>query len=273
MAWIILLIVGFVGGTVGSIAGLGGGIVIVPSLLFLETSLGVISNMGPQIIVGTSYLVLIATGLSSTIAYMKQKKVDFNSGFIFFIGSGPGAIVGALINRFFETDQFAGVFGLLMIGISLLMFFTKSIKPIGIIKTGKLHTYTDENGMSWEYKYSTILAIIICFFIGILSGLFGIGGGSLLVPIMLLLFGFPTAVAIPTSMFIVFLSGITGSVTHVSLGNVHWLYALALIPGAWFGARFGAYLNRKLNEKVVVTIFRLILIIIGFRMVINAIIG
>lgn len=88
MEWIILFTVGVIGGTIGSLMGLGGGIIVVPALLYLGV-LGVIGDITPQVAVGTSLLAIIATGLSSTMSYFKKKLVDVKSGLLFFIGSGP----------------------------------------------------------------------------------------------------------------------------------------------------------------------------------------
>jgi uncharacterized membrane protein YfcA len=68
-------------------------------------------------------------------------------------------------------------------------------------------------------------------------------------------------------MLVVFLSSVTGSITHILLGNVIWLYALLLVPGAWAGGRFGAYINMKLSGKTIINILRAVLIMIGARMI------
>ena len=107
----LLLIVGLIAGTLGSLVGLGGGIVIVPTLLFLGSGTSLLSEISPQVATGTSLLVIIFTGLSSTIAYYKQKKVDYKSGLFFFIGSGPGGILGAWVNKHLDVNSFSIWFG------------------------------------------------------------------------------------------------------------------------------------------------------------------
>ncbi len=94
-----------------------------------------------------------------------------------------------------------------------------------------------------------------------------------MVPAMILIFLFPPHVAVATSMFMVFLSALVSSGTHVALGNVKWLYALALIPGAWFGAKIGSFVNTKLESKVLVRVLRIILILIGLRLIYQSITG
>jgi uncharacterized protein len=94
MEWVILVIVGLAASSLGSLIGLGGGIIVVPALLYFG-SLSWFGHISPQVAVGTSLFTMIFTGLSSTLAYMKRKTVDYKSGLIFLIGSGPGSILGA----------------------------------------------------------------------------------------------------------------------------------------------------------------------------------
>jgi len=90
---------------------------------------------------------------------------------------------------------------------------------------------------------------------------------------MILLFLFPPHVAVATSMFIVFLSSITNSITHISLGNVVWIYAFVLIPGAWIGAKLGAYINTRIKSKTVIAILRMMLLVIGLKLIFEGLIG
>lgn len=122
-------------------------------------------------------------------------------------------------------------------------------------------------GEPYTYSYQASVGIAIAFVVGFLGGLFGIGGGSLMVPAMMLLFLFPPKVAVATSMFIIFLSSMTGSVSHMISGHVNWLYALALVPGAWFGGKLGAAINRKMQTKTIVMIMRIVLILIGCQLI------
>ncbi|WP_100407570.1 sulfite exporter TauE/SafE family protein [Bacillus solitudinis] len=262
---LLLLFGGLLAGTLGGLVGLGGGIVIVP-LLF---GIGAISHfdISPQIAVGTSMITVVITGLSSTLTYMKKKLVDYKSCLYLFIGSGPGGILGAWVNRYFNDDSFSFYFGLFMVIVAILLMVKNKIKPIGQPKkfTVSRHIVTPE-GEQFTYGINLTLAIPIVFFVGFLSGLFGIGGGSLLVPAMIILFSFPPHIAIASSMMIVFLSAILSSITHISLGNVNWLFALLLLPGAWFGGKLGAFINSKLSSNALVIILRFVLIIVGIRL-------
>lgn len=274
MEWIVLLFIGLAAGALGSLVGLGGGIIIVPSLIYFGSYTGIIPETSPQVIVGTSLAVMIFTGLSSTLSYMKHKTIDYKSGWIFFIGSGPGSLLGAWINKSLNLHSFSLYFGFFMVFVSVLLMVKKYLKPVKHNpNAGIRKTYTDPQGNIHTYGFSPIIGIMISFAVGLLSGLFGIGGGSLMVPAMILIFLFPAHVAIATSMFMVFLSSVTSSIAHISMGNIDWIFASALIPGAWVGAKLGVYLNTKFSSKTLVNLLRIILIIAGIRLILQGLSG
>lgn len=273
MEWIILVIVGVLASSLGSLIGMGGGIIVVPALLYLAT-LPEFSHLTPQVVVGTSLFTMIFTGLSSTLAYMKLKTVDYKSGLIFLIGSGPGSILGAWVTEKLDLHSFNLYFGLFIIFVSFVLMIKDKLKPLPFRKDkGVVRQFTDNIGRNFEYGFSPIVAILISFVVGFLSGIFGIGGGSLMVPTMIILFFFPPHVAVATSMFMILPTAILSSITHITLGNVNWLYALALVPGAWIGAKVGVFLNTKLKSKTIVWIIRIILIVVGVRLMYQGITG
>jgi hypothetical protein len=273
MTWVIIVLVGLAASSLGSLIGLGGGIIVVPALLYLA-SFPAFSHLTPQMAVGTSLFTMIFTGLSSTLAYMKRKTVDYKSGLIFLIGSGPGSILGAWVTEKLNLHFFNLSFGVLIIFVSIILLLKDKLKPIPFRKDkGIVRTFTDNDGKTYEYGFNPYMGILISLIVGFLSGIFGIGGGSLMVPTMMLVFFFPPHVAVATSMFMIFPTSIISSITHVTLGNVNWLYALALVPGAWIGAKVGVYLNSKLNSKTIVLLLRVILVIIGIRLIYQGMIG
>lgn len=275
MEYIVLIIIGFIAGVIGALVGLGGGIIIVPGILFFGNSTTLLDPISPQVAVGVATVIMIFTGLSSTLTYMKHKTVDYKAGFIFLIGSAPGGIIGAHVNKILDIDSFSLYFGLFMILIAIILLIKDYVKPI-VFNKGKgkiIRTYNSNNGKEITYGYHPLVAVLTTFVVGFCSGLFGIGGGSIMVPVMILLFFFPPHVAVATSMFMVFLNSITNSITHISLGNVNWLYTLALIPGAWFGAKFGAVINTRLKGRSIEYILKIVLILFGIRLVYQGITG
>ncbi|AXI09869.1 hypothetical protein CUC15_13445 [Oceanobacillus zhaokaii] len=267
MVFLICLLIGMMTAFIGAVAGIGGGIILVPSLFFMQSISEAFSWATPQAIVGISLVTMIFTGLSSTLAYVKGKRIDYQTGLLFLIGSIPGGVIGSWLNQFINADVFLLYFGILMIVISLLMFIKRdrSAFKLNPESTG-VRSFT-LHGITYHYRIPILSAIILSLFVGILSGLFGIGGGSIIVPAMILLFSVPAHIATATSMFMIFFVSIAGSATHLVLGNITWEYAIFFIPGAWIGGRLGAWLNQRLPSKILEWILRILLIIIGIRMV------
>jgi uncharacterized membrane protein YfcA len=272
--YVLLVVIGLASGIVGALVGLGGGIILVPATLYIGVNLGMIGGITPQSVVGLSVIMMIFTGLSSTLAYMKMKTIDFRSGFIFFIGSVPGTLLGAFVNKGLDLPSFNLYFGILLIILSILLLVRNYLKPVNwFVNNGKQQTFTDKTGETFIYGYPIWFALLLTFFVGFSSGLFGIGGGSILVPAMILLFLFPPHVAVGTSMFMVLLSALVNSVTHISLGNVPWLYTIPVIPAAYIGAKIGARLNQRMKSETLVIALRIVLLLFGIRSIIDGILG
>ncbi len=274
MIFVIMALVGIMSGIVGALIGLGGGVILVPALLFFGTSFAFFPELSPQKIVGLSVIMMIFTGLSSTLAYMKVRTVDYKSGLIFFAGSAPGTVIGAFVNKNLDLPSFNLYFGILLVFLSLLLLLRDHLKAVHwFVENGRKTTFVDKENKQYVYGYPIWFALLLTFFVGFASGLFGIGGGSIIVPAMILLFLFPPHVAVGTSMFMVFLSALVNSVAHISLGNVPWIYTFAVVPGAYIGAKLGAKLNKRLNSEMLVTILRIVLLILGIRSIYEGILS
>ncbi|PIC79142.1 hypothetical protein CSV75_12905 [Sporosarcina sp. P18a] len=274
MEFVVLALIGLASGIIGSIAGLGGGTILVPVTLFVGLNLGMIPDITPQSVVGLSVIMMIANGLGSTLSYMKVKTIDYRSAWLFFAASIPGIILGALVNKSVSLSSFNLYFGILLIILSTLLLTRKYLKPIRwFVDNGKKIKFTDPQGKTHIYGYPIWFAILLALFIGFTSGLFGIGGGTMIVPAMILLFLFPPHVAVATSMLMVFLSAIVNSVSHISLGHVPWLYTIPVVPGAYFGGMLGAYLNSKMKSDTLVLVIRIILLVFGLRSIYEGIWG
>jgi uncharacterized membrane protein YfcA len=262
---LLFVLIGVVGGTVGSVIGLGGGLFFVPALLYFANQLEP-GSISPQTATGTSLIVIAITALSSTLAYLKQKKVDTQSGWLFFLGSAPGAIAGVYVNTLLQTDSFSLLFGLFQLAMFALMMVKDKIKPRTIGWEVK-RRFVDADGVEYEYGYTRWLAVVVGFFIGVVSSLFGVGGGVLMVPAMIVLFRFPPHIAAATSMFVIFLSSVVGSATNLVHGHIDWLYAAVLAPGAWVGGKLGAFIAARLTGKTLVVMLRVVILGIALQMI------
>jgi len=266
-----LFVIGLVAAIAGSLIGLGGGFLVVPALLLLsEPLLGV--AMPAPVAVGTSLTMLIFTGLSSTLTYMRQGKVDYRSGWVFTLISAPSSVLGASLTSAFEGRAFQLGFGLFMLLMAILMLVKDKLRPIEVAWPIQ-RSYTDKEGRTWTYGYNWWSAVLVGLAVGLISGLFGIGGGSLFVPAMVLLYRFPPHIASATSMFVILWSAIIGSATHIYLGEIDWMSAAFLIPGALVGGWVGARIAQRLSSKVLLWILRSVLLLIAIRLIVESLMG
>jgi len=266
---IIFVLIGLAAGAIGSVAGLGGGIFFVPALLYFVNQYAP-GAMTPQIAAATSLVVIAVTALSSSIAYLRQKKVDTSSALLFFVGSAPGSVAGVYLNQWLEIDSFSLLFGLFQLSMFTLLMVKDRIKPRTLAWDVR-RTYINEEGLTAEYGYQRWMALLTAFFVGVVSSLFGVGGGVLMVPAMIILFRFPPHVATATSMLVIFLSAVVGSVSNAFYGHIDWLYAAILAPGAWLGGKAGALIAARLKGKTVVLLLRLLILGIAVQMITEAI--
>lgn len=253
-----LLALGLAAAVFGSIVGLGGGVVIVPALLLAGPWL-IGESIPSRSAVGTSLAVLIFTALSSTLTYARQGRVDWRSGWLFFVGSGPAAMAGAQWTNAISEGPFQLAFGCFMLAMFGLMVARDRMRPLNI-RWPIRQRFRDSAGHTHEYGYSVWSALPIGVAVGLVSGLFGIGGGSLFVPMMVLLYRFPPHVATATSMFVILLSSLLGSGVHVLNGNIDGRLLMTLAPGAVIGGRLGARIAARLSGPQLMWLLRFTLL-------------
>lgn len=266
MGWLLLTLVGMAAGTFGSLLGLGGGVILVPALFYLSSIIPGVPEITPQLAIGTSLMLIIITSLASSISYAKQKLIDFSSAWLFFAGSAPGAIIGAWLSKYFDKESFTLYYGVFMLLMVLLLSYRPRLKGKADRQWQTMKTYTDADGQVYTYGYSKPYAVGLALVVGILSSVFGIGGGALLVPFLLVLFRFPPHVAAATSMFVILLSSSVGSVTHIIFGHIVWGAVIATAPGAWIGGKLGSHISRRLSGRWLERILRIVLLLIAVRM-------
>lgn len=269
---IISLFIGLLSAFIGSLVGLGGGLILVPMLLFLGKTTSTFAWATPQAIVGISLITMIFTGLSSTRGYLRLKRVDMKTGLLFLTGSIPGSIFGAWSNQFFNTKQFSLYFGILMIIVFGLLFLDreKLMRKKKEFNPDRLRTFTVD-GETFQYEINIIPAFILAFIVGTLSGLFGIGGGTISVPAMILFFGIPVQIAIGTSMFMIFFISLISTITHSFLGHMMFFQALYFIVGAYLGGTLGVRVSQHLKGNVLEWLLRIVILIAAIQLIIEGV--
>jgi uncharacterized membrane protein YfcA len=214
---------------------------------------------------------IVFTSISSALGYWKQRRIDYKIGSILTLTTVPGAILGAYLTSFIDEKLLGLIFGVFLIFVALRMSFQFNLYRTQTPKAGKMwhRKIVDSGGAIFEYDANVTLGLVLSFFGGLSSGLLGIGGGALLVPILNLTMNFPMHVTVATSMFIMIFTSISGAATHFSLGNVQIYYAVFLCIGVIFGAQLGAHLSKKASGKNLRRIFGVILFLVSIRMILE----
>lgn len=221
--WLIAL--GFVAGVVGSIIGLGGGIIVVPVLTILGFPHTVSSS--------SSLFAAFSNSVASSVSYARQKRIEYMIGLKLGLMSIPGTILGAFISSDASPSEFKILFGVVMAVSCMYLFLKKSMVSKPVSMTQRM----------------LVISSGISFFAGILSSFFGIGGGIVFVPLMILGIGISVKHATATSQLILMFSSASGMIAHTLLGHADFTYALLLGIGAFVGGLVGAKLSVDLREN------------------------
>jgi uncharacterized protein len=266
-----LVFVGMSVGTIGTLIGAGGGFLLVPFLLIVE-------HLHSKLAVGVSLAVVFFNALSGTLAYVRQKRIDYHTGLYFLLSSVPGALIGTSLTGLFRGEVFKVIFGGLLLLVVYRMlngsflprrFRSEESRNEVAATTGAKLTVreiVDITGHQYCYMFSLKQGIILSFFVGIYSGLFGVGGGILHVPIMVGMLGFPAHIASATSHFILVFTSFASTVQNISSGNIDYRLVGFLSVGIILGAQIGAFLSNKVNEKWLKITLSICLILTALKM-------
>lgn len=244
---IILVAVGLGAGTLGSLLGVGGGIIMGPVLVFF--------GLAPAQVAGTSLFAVTSTSISSTVAYSRQKRIDYKLAIKLAAAAIPGAVLGGFISAGIQKQEFLLYFGILLMAVGAYVIFKSSI-----LKEKERRDIS-------AAQHAAVFAIT--FGAGIISSLFGVGGGTIFVPVMLLIHRMTMHTAAPTSQLTLMITSFAGLFTHIALGHIDYVYAIALSAGAVGGAQLGARWSKLIKAHLLQRVLGVVLIAVAVKFVID----
>lgn len=242
---------GFAVGAYGTLVGAGGGSILVPMLLLL------MPDLSPAAVTAMSLAVVFFNAYSGTIAYMRMGRIDYYAGTLFSVAGAPGAILGVLLVHEVPRGLFEPLFGVLLIGIGGFLVYD----PLG---TQSMH-----DGDRPEVSRGRMrMGAIGSAYIAILSSLLGIGGGIIHVPFLIRVLRMTPHVATATSHFVLTFMALTGTATHVVLGEFgagidRTMY---LAVGVMMGAPLGAAASVRVRGSLIVRLLAGALCLVGIRL-------
>jgi hypothetical protein len=258
---LILVLIGALIGSLGTLIGAGGGFLLVPLLLL-------VFHLPPPDAVGTSLSLVFLNALSGTLAYLRQRRVDLRLGWTFAAATVPGAVGGAYVARALSSDTFSLGFGLLLLLIATLLVWGKTAAPS---RRARVRAIVDARGEAHLYHVDAWKGVVVSFGVGLLSSVFGIGGGIIHVPFLIVVLGLPVHVATATSHFVLSISALVGAVTFLGLGHVDLRLTALIGGGILVGAQLGAHASLRAPARLIRQLLAAGLALVGMRMVLGAV--
>jgi uncharacterized membrane protein YfcA len=241
-------------GVFGAIAGVGGGIIVVP---LLTVGLGVPLHNA----IAVSLLGVIAVSATASANYLEAGLVSRRIGLTLLVSTALGGIVGGFVAGFLDARTLTVLFGIVLIAVALRMLFGREpVEPATVEDLGPLEfdaVYVDpRTGEDVAYRVRNFgIGSLVSVFAGMLSGLLGIGGGIVNVPTMNSLMGVPMRVATTTSTYMLGATAAASAVLYFSRGEVQPALAGAVVVGSVIGSRVGAQLHHLLPQRALTLIF------------------
>ena len=243
-----LLPLGFVAGSVGSMVGLGGGIITVPALT--------LAGYSPTLAVTVSLYAIFSNAAASTILYARRGLVAFKTGIFMAAVAIPGTVLGAVLSSWVDRDEFQVLFGVLLITVAVYTAVRQNISSRAKIGT-----------------ISATIAALASLGAGMVSSFFGIGGGIIFVPVLVMVLGMGMARAAPTSQFALLFISFAGIISHTALGHAGLYEAALLSAGAFAGGLFGSKLASRVQQKNLRIILSVLVAAAAIRLFIDVLPG
>lgn len=240
--------VGVVGGLLAGLVGVGGGIVFVPGLVY-------VAGWNIKEAVAASLVIIIFASITGTIRNARSEDpVNWRVAALLSLAVAPASLIGVAISRVSSDTVVAVVFSVILL---LLAYPTARGRP----------------DFDESKKIPLLWVFVAGIFIGALSGLVGVGGGVVMVPLMVLGMGIGTKQAVSTSLAVIMFTGVVGSIGYIATGfrDPEELLSLPpLIVGSMIGAWIGVKIRDPLPEKVVRVGFAVFMALTALRLLTDA---
>ena len=263
---LILLVSAYLAGLLGSLTGLGGGVVVIP---VLTLGFGVDFHYA----IGAALVASIATSSGSGSAYVKEGITNIRLGMFLEIATTIGAVVGAIIAVWLNNSTTAIIYGCVLILTAAMQQRRKSdhdgVVGSDLARRLKLFgTWPQRDGSMKAYQLRGVGGgFSVMLLAGMLSGILGIGSGVLKVIAMDGIMKVPFKVSTTTSNFMMGVTACASAVVYIQRGNIVPGIACPVLIGVLFGALTGARLLKKLDVRLLRQIFCIAILLVAFNMI------
>lgn len=264
---IILILGAYLAGLVGSLTGLGGGVVVIPLLTL-------VFHVDIRYAIGAALLASIANSSGAASAYIKEGITNIRLGMFLEIATTVGAVIGALIAVYTPTNTIAILFGVVLLFSAAMTLrkknqeaLTAGSKWAGLLKLN--NSYPTPSGLV-SYKLKNVGGgFSIMTLAGVMSGLLGIGSGALKVLAMDTTMKIPFKVSTTTSNFMIGVTAAASAVVYLQRGYMDPGIAFPVVLGVLGGAFTGAKLLTRINPSTLRWIFCIAITFVALEMIYN----
>jgi uncharacterized protein len=263
---ILIFLTAIVAGALGGMLGIGGSLILVPMItLFLDVPM--------KTAIGASIVSVIGTSSAAQMVYVRRGLTNTRLGVALELVMCVGAVVGALVGVLIDPSVLQGLFGGVLLWAAWSMSHGRRV-PHGDPEGGVLRdAYLDErSGKTVAYGVRRLpLGLGLTFVGGNLSGLLGLGGGVITVPVTTLMMRVPLKAAIATSNFAIGATAAASAAIYFGGGYMDPRVAAPAALGILVGAQFGPRIGARLSSRVLRTVLTLVLLVFAVQMVWRAV--
>ncbi len=262
-----IVVTAIAAGLLGSLLGLGGGIIIVPALTLLF-------GYPMQEAIGASLVAVIATSTGSASYYVEEGTSNVRLGLILGIVTSLGGLIGAMVAVY--TDQYilALLFGLMLLYTAYYMIRSSEgggICPVGPCGAFDLSCSYEEGKDKVEYGVRNLKKGMAGSMVGgVTSGMLGVGGGVVNVPVMRLWMGVPMRAACATSNYMIGITALAGAIVYFQFGIILAGLAAIVAIGVICGSMVGSRLSKRIQANSLKVIFSVVLVSVAILMFLKA---
>jgi len=267
---LVLFLGAAIAGLIGSLTGLGGGVVLIPLLTL-------VFKVDIHYAIGTSLISVIATSSGAAAAYVKEGITNIRLGMFLELATTIGAIMGAVLAKYVSTSGIAIVFGVMLL-ISALTSFIQHDDEIDNKSSSRLSnwlqlntTYPTETGPRSYVVKNVAGGFAMMNVAGILSGLLGIGSGALKVIAMDRIMRIPFKVSTTTSNFMIGVTAAASAGIYLKAGYIDPGLSMPVVLGVLLGAFIGSKILFRAQTRVLKFLFAIIIFVLAVEMIYNGI--
>lgn len=206
----------------------------------------------PALAAGGALLFVFANTLAASITYLRRRIVDLPRGIVISAAGIPSSILGAYVVRLLTARNFDAIYGAFLVAVAIMVIMRRRVEP---------------NPRELSQATKVALEIAIGIFVGFASSFFGIGGGIVLVPVMLVFFRQDVHTVAATSAFVVMCTSPTGIITHGIYGDLDPWIGAPLVVGGFVGGSVGARLAHRIRPHHLTTIIAGLLFVAALALV------